>query len=80
MDASFAIPFDWLVLLYVAAALLVSLGLWFYYENRDAKAYRELATSSLFHCIKCGDLYQVRGERESADCPTCAKNNLRLRF
>lgn len=80
MDASFALPFDWMVLLYVGLALLVTFGLWFYYENRDAKAYRELAASSLFHCIKCGELYQVRGEQESADCPACAKNNLRLRF
>lgn len=80
MNSLVHFPFIWMNLLCVAGFIIGIFYLWINYENRDDKKYRKMAAQSLFHCVKCGELFQTRGHRETADCPACNKNNLRLRF
>ena len=70
----------WMVLLSLGAFLVVTFYFWIRFEDQDERKYQELGASTLFHCVKCGELFQVYDQKEAADCPACGKNNLRLRF
>ena len=80
MDALAHFPLTWMVLLSLGAFFVVTFYFWIRFEDRDERKYRGLGATVLFHCVKCGELFQVRGQKETADCPACGKNNLRLRF
>ncbi len=80
MDALIHFPFTWMVLLCLGTFFFITFYCWVRLENLDEKKYRKLGATSLFHCVKCGELFQIQGEKESTDCPSCDKNNLRLRF
>jgi rubrerythrin len=80
MSSLIHFPFLWMDLLCVTGFIIGTFYLWIHYENLDDRKYRKMATQSLFHCVKCGELFQIKGNKETADCPACNKNNLRLRF
>jgi ribosomal protein L37AE/L43A len=55
-------------------------GLWVYYERQDARLGERQRVRHAYKCIKCGRLYERRGQREVAPCPDCGFANDRLRF
>lgn len=55
-------------------------ALWFFYDRRDRKLCDRQRFRHVYRCIKCGRLYERRGQREVATCPDCGFANDRLRF
>jgi len=68
------------VLLYVSGGLVLMLGLWVYYEERDRRIHETERAQSLFHCLKCGRLYSASRSLREAPCPGCAFENSKLKF
>lgn len=58
----------------------VFLGLWIYYDRRDHARFEAERRQVSFHCIRCGHLYAIQGERVTSVCPKCGQENERLRF
>ena len=58
----------------------VIFGLWVYYDRTDRKLCDRQRFRHVYRCIKCGRLYDRRGQREVAPCPDCGYSNDRLRF
>jgi len=56
------------------------LGLWIYYDRRDHARFEAERRRTIFHCVRCGEVYAKRGEFTEADCPSCGHTNGRLRF
>ncbi len=63
---------------FIVAALF--LGLWIYYDRRDHARFEAERRQVSFHCVRCGHLYSVQGEGETAACPKCGNENARLQF
>ena len=80
MESLIHFPFPSAVTIILAISTCLTLFFWIRLENAEHKKMRKLLTTSLFHCLHCEKLYEVRGDTEAADCPDCNKNNLRLRF
>jgi len=76
----FTIDFSVFAALYVASGLLLIAVLWFCYDRREKRLYHEERAKAIFHCVRCGHLYDRRGTRELAPCPKCEAENTRLRF
>jgi rRNA maturation endonuclease Nob1 len=74
------LSFEGFVLAYILAGLAVILGMWLYYDRRDRNLYDTQRHRHVFHCVKCGKLYERGGDDELADCPQCGFWNDRLRF
>ncbi len=64
--------------------ILTGLGivatLWYYYDRLDRQVCDRNRFRHVYRCIKCGRLYERRGQREVAPCPDCRFPNDRLRF
>lgn len=56
------------------------LGLWIFYDRRDHARFETERRRTIFHCVRCGEVYAERGETGEADCPGCGHRNGRLRF
>lgn len=56
------------------------LGLWIYYDRRDHARFEAERRRSIFHCVKCDEVYAKRGELTEGECPSCGHVNGRLRF
>ncbi len=69
-----------LVLLYVSGGLVLMMGLWTYYDERDRRVYEQERAQSLFHCLKCGRLYSAPRHLREVACPGCGFENSKLKF
>lgn len=65
---------------YVVAAGVLVLGLWFYYDLRDSRMYDRERRQTMFHCIRCDQLYTAPAGAETCVCPRCGFRNARLTF
>jgi hypothetical protein len=67
----------------VVYSLLVAaffLGLWIYYDRRDHARFEAERRRTIFHCVRCDEVYAVRGEKLESPCSHCGHTNGRLRF
>ncbi len=55
-------------------------ALWFYYDRRDRALYDDQRRKITFHCIRCDTLYTEKAGTETAPCPKCGHQNIRLKF
>ncbi len=58
----------------------VFLSLWIYYDRRDHARFEAERRRTIFHCVRCDEVYAPRGEIAEAECPRCGHRNGRLRF
>ncbi|MBN1403801.1 MAG: hydrogenase nickel incorporation protein HypA [Opitutales bacterium] len=65
---------------YILGGMSVVFALWLYYDRRDRILCDRQRFRHAYRCIKCGELYDRRGQREVAPCPKCGFANDRLRF
>jgi hypothetical protein len=56
------------------------LGVWFWYDRREALLNDPRRIRSAFVCTRCGQTYLRPRLREEAPCPGCGWNNVRLKF
>jgi hypothetical protein len=68
------------VVLYGAGVLGLFGFLWIYYDRRDRALYDSGRRKITFHCIRCNRLYTEKTGTETAPCPHCGHNNVRLKF
>jgi DNA-directed RNA polymerase subunit RPC12/RpoP len=54
--------------------------LWVYYDRRDREFYDQSRRKVTFHCIRCDQLYTQPPGAETAPCPKCGHQNVRLKF
>lgn len=73
---SFAFP----VTVYGLLVLGVFGALWFFYDRRDRVFYEAGRRKITFHCIRCDQLYTQPAGTETAPCPRCRHENVRLKF
>lgn len=66
--------------LYCLGLAVFFLTLWIYYDRRDHARFEAERRKTIFHCIRCDQVYAARGKLETAVCPRCAHENARLRF
>ena len=76
----FTIPLNIAAVLYIGTACTVTFGLWFYYDRRDKRLYDLERRKVNFHCIRCDTLYTEKAGTETAPCPKCGHQNIRLKF
>ena len=76
----FTLEFEVFLVLYVSLGSLTLLGLWFFYDVRDARLYQREGALMIFHCIRCGHLYSKKQDRQTSNCPGCGFENAHLRF
>ncbi len=74
------ISVSFLFMVYILGGMTAILGLWLYYDRRDRILCDRQRFRHVYRCIKCGRLYERRGQREVAPCPDCDYANDRLRF
>lgn len=75
-------PPDFTIDVIVYGLLVIGLFsvLWIYYDRRDRALYDRQRRKITFHCIRCDYLYTQPVGTETADCPKCGHNNVRLKF
>lgn len=66
--------------LYCALLAALFLGLWIYYDRRDRARLEGTRRRRSYHCSRCGHLYALPGDPDSAPCPRCSHPNSPLRF
>ena len=71
---------DVFFLVWILTIMFVIAGLWIYYDRMDRKFCDRQRFRHVYRCVKCGRLYERRGQREVAPCPYCGFANDRLRF
>ncbi|MDQ5977555.1 MAG: hypothetical protein QG602_527 [Verrucomicrobiota bacterium] len=54
--------------------------LWIYYDRRDRAFYDAERRKITFHCIRCDHLYTEKQGTDTAVCPKCGHENVRLKF
>ncbi|MBA3850236.1 MAG: hydrogenase nickel incorporation protein HypA [Opitutus sp.] len=81
MPAELAAPsFTPEVLVYGLLVLGVFGVLWIFYDRRDRAFYDAGRRKISFHCIRCDHLYTQPTGTETAACPKCGHENVRLKF
>lgn len=65
---------------YLFAACLLLLGLWLWYDRRDRSFYESKRRRSVYHCVKCGHMYDGSSAKSVKDCPKCGFTNAPLKF
>lgn len=81
MPAELAAPsFTLEILIYGLAVFGLLFGLWFYYDRRDRAFFDAGRRKISFHCIRCDHLYTQAAGTETAACPKCGHENVRLKF
>lgn len=78
MNAS--LSFSLFVAVFVLSGLLLFVGLWLYYDFRDKKYYDRKRQLTVYHCVRCGNLYWKREPKKPAACGRCGFVNDSLRF
>jgi hypothetical protein len=68
------------VVLYGLLALGLFVVLWFYYDRRDRAFYDVGRKKITFHCVRCDTLYTEPAGTDTAPCPKCGHQNVRLKF
>ena len=71
---------DTFFLFYLGCGFSLILGLWAYYDWKQAHRYEAQRSKVIYHCIKCGRIYTGAHLSEETDCPECGFTNGRLRF
>ena len=71
---------DTFFLIYVGVGFVPILGLWFYYDWKQAQLFEAKCSKVIYHCIKCSQIYTGPQGSEEFDCPRCRFKNGRLRF
>ena len=71
---------DVFFLFYLGFGFFLILGLWFYYDSKQAHRYESQRSKVIYHCIKCSQIYTGPYRSEESDCPQCGFKNGRLRF
>ncbi len=51
-----------------------------YYDRRDRSFYDAGRKKISFHCVRCNTLYTEKAGSETAPCPKCGHQNVRLKF
>jgi len=67
----------------VVYCLLVAatfLSLWLYYDRREHTRFELERRKTVFHCIRCDQLYTAPAGTELSKCPRCSHENVRLKF
>ncbi|MDR2980724.1 MAG: hypothetical protein LBV12_00590 [Puniceicoccales bacterium] len=77
---TFPLEFDAFAAAFLSLGLVFFLGLWFFYERREAILNQRRRHTTVFHCIKCDLIYTRSRRRETATCPRCGFTNSRLKF
>lgn len=54
--------------------------LWIGTDRRDQALYEAQRRKISFHCIRCNHLYTEKAGTETARCPRCGHDNVRLKF
>jgi hypothetical protein len=77
-----ASPPDFTLPIFLYGLLVLGLfaAAWLYYDRRDRALYDAQRRKISFHCIRCNLLYVERAGTETAGCPRCQHNNVRLKF
>ncbi len=79
--ADMAAPsFTFDVVLYGVLVLGVFGFLWAYYDRRDRSYYDTGRRLITFHCVRCDHLYTEKAGTQTAPCPKCGHQNVRLKF
>lgn len=68
------------ILLYGLCVIGLFLALWFYYDRRDRALYDAGRRKISFHCVRCNYLYTEPAGTDTAPCPKCGHENVRLKF
>lgn len=68
------------VVLYGVSVIGLIGALWWYYDRRDRTFYDATRRKITFHCIRCDHLHTERAGTETAACPKCGHENIRLKF
>lgn len=69
-----------IILIFLSLGIGSVLLVWFYYEHRARHAHLAQRQRSVFHCIKCGHLYEAAANSGQTSCPACGFQNQRLTF
>jgi len=80
LAATVAPTFTFPVLIYGLLVLGVFAGLWYFYDRRDQALYEAGRRKITFHCIRCDHVYTQPAGTETAPCPQCQHENVRLKF
>ncbi|MCD8284077.1 MAG: hydrogenase nickel incorporation protein HypA [Opitutae bacterium] len=64
----------------IGIALVLFLLVGFFYNRRDRLTQDHLRITTVFYCIRCGEIYSRPRSREVAACPKCGLKNTRLKF
>lgn len=68
------------ILIYGLAVFGLLFGLWLYYDRRDRAFFDAGRRKISFHCVRCDRLYTQPAGTETAPCPQCGHENVRLKF
>jgi hypothetical protein len=68
------------ILIFGLSLIGVFLVMWIYYDRRDRGLYDAGRRKITFHCIRCDQLYTGCAGTETASCPKCGHENMRLKF
>lgn len=60
--------------------LFLGLAVWWYYDRRERLLNDHRRHRTVFHCIRCGKIYERARRRETSVCPHCGFKNTRLKF
>ncbi|MGF1451595.1 MAG: hypothetical protein ACFB21_05915 [Opitutales bacterium] len=66
--------------LYCLAGAGLIFGIWLVYDVRSAKVWREQRRQRVYHCVKCGTLFEGPAARRTESCPRCGFEMTYLQF
>ncbi len=68
------------VVVYCSLLTLLFAGLWMYYDRREHIRFEKERRHTVFHCIRCDQLYTAPAGTELCRCPRCNHENTKLKF
>lgn len=75
-----ALTFSEWAFLYLLSGVGSIFALWLYYDLRDRRLHVAARRTTVFHCVKCANIYSATGGVSSAQCPRCGFHNSKLKF
>ncbi|MCC5789685.1 MAG: hypothetical protein JJT75_08620 [Opitutales bacterium] len=76
----FAVDWSTGATIYLLCACLFLFSLWLWYDRRDRAYYEMKRRRSVYHCVKCGKMYDGPADQKVKECPSCGFANAPLRF